>query len=451
MTCSELRTEKIDRASLYSILNRLIQAGGGFITILFVSTKLTSVEQGYLYSFNSLIALQIFFEIGLSITLVQFYAHQKGQNETLFNAQNTKEIISRIKSIFQFSLRLYSIIAILYFIVVTYVGIQFFSHYRTTIENVEWSYPWVILTLATSLSLSLSPILALIEGLGKIKLVMLIRLCQTTIQITFSSVFFLLNLKLYSIPLATICALLIIIIWITKSNQIRFIRQYMSKPGEELRSKYLIKQILKYQWKIALSWISGYFIFQLFNPVLFATEGPTIAGKIGLTLNIFNTLLALSLSWINTKVAIFSRLIGTKSYGQLDKTFNSSKSIGLNIIILIMATIQISVWYLEKYNITFFGIDITERMITSWPLLFLSISVVLNYITSALATYLRCHNREPLLVQSIIIGILWTSFLFIFKNYITLKLITFGYLILIIISTISTYFIYRVKKKLWHQ
>ena len=32
----------------------------------------------------------------------------------------------------------------------------------------------------------------------------------------------------------------------------------------------------------------GYFIFQLFNPVLFATEGAVVAGQMGMTLAALN-------------------------------------------------------------------------------------------------------------------------------------------------------------------
>ena len=39
-----------------------------------------------------------------------------------------------------------------------------------------------------------------------------------------------------------------------------------------------MKEIFPNQWKIALSWVSGYFIFHFFNPVLFA-EGPVVAGQ----------------------------------------------------------------------------------------------------------------------------------------------------------------------------
>ncbi|MFK2504393.1 hypothetical protein ACIXPB_19920, partial [Bacteroides fragilis] len=81
-------------------------------------------------------------------------------------------------------------------------------------------------------------------------------------------------------------------------------------------------EIFPYQWKIALSWISGYFIFQLFNPVLFATEGAVIAGQMGMTLAALNGIQSLSLSWMTTKIPLYSGLIAQKQYRQLDIIFN---------------------------------------------------------------------------------------------------------------------------------
>ena len=83
-------------------------------------------------------------------------------------------------------------------------------------------------------------------------------------------------------------------------------------------------EIFPMQWKIAISWVGGYFIFQLFNPVLFATEGPIVAGQMGMTLSILNAVLALSYAWVSTKVPVFSGFIARREFFKLDKLFNST-------------------------------------------------------------------------------------------------------------------------------
>ena len=42
------------------------------------------------------------------------------------------------------------------------------------------------------------------------------------------------------------------------------------------------------QWKIAISWTSGYLAFQLFTPLLFRYQNATVAGQMGMTIYISN-------------------------------------------------------------------------------------------------------------------------------------------------------------------
>jgi hypothetical protein len=64
-------------------------------------------------------------------------------------------------------------------------------------------------------------------------------------------------------------------------------------------------EVWHFQWRIAVSWLCGYFIFQLYNPVLFAYKGAVIAGQMGMSLTLCAALQSISISWINTKAPRF--------------------------------------------------------------------------------------------------------------------------------------------------
>jgi hypothetical protein len=100
--------------------------------------------------------------------------------------------------------------------------------------------------------------------------------------------------------------LLLISIFISKKYKHLLLNIWSALDSERVSYKL---DILPYHWKIALSWVSGYFIFQLFNPVLFATEGAVVAGQMGMTISVLNGIQALSMSWISTKVPLCSGLI----------------------------------------------------------------------------------------------------------------------------------------------
>ena len=81
------------------------------------------------------------------------------------------------------------------------------------------------------------------------------------------------------------------------------------------------QEVWPFQWRIAVSWLSGYFLFWIFNPVLFAFRGPVEAGKMGMSLSLANAIQAIAVSWVSTKSAPFGTLIARKEYRRLDETF----------------------------------------------------------------------------------------------------------------------------------
>lgn len=440
----------IDRAIAYTVLSRFIQAGGGIITLLFVAKNLTTVEQGYYYTFGSILAIQIFFELGLSNIITQFVAHENAHLiwNNKYSFSGSIESSSRLSSLLRFAIKWFAVIGVLLFVGLLITGYSFFYNFGKTGDVVHWQIPWIVLSITTSLSLMISPILAFFEGLGKVREVAKIRLIQQIVQLLLVVSFFLLGFKLFSSPLASLISFFVILIWIlsgvNKKNLI-FIWQKI----DIYKVNYKI-EIFPFQWKIALSWISGYFIFQLFNPVLFATEGAVVAGQMGMTLAVLNAILMFSLSWINTKVPILSNLIANKNYKDLDFLFNKTlrQSTYLNIVALLI--FFFGIFLLRYFNLKLGNINLGDRFLNYLPMIAMMIPIILNHIVSAWATYLRCHKKEPLLYQSVVIGFLCSiSTIFLGKHFGVIGM-TFGYLFVSIIGFFWTYCIFKSKQKQWH-
>ena len=77
----------------------------------------------------------------------------------------------------------------------------------------------------------------------------------------------------------------------------------------------------QFQWRIAVSWICDYFIFQLFTPVLFAFRGPVEAGQMGLSMSAVTQLGGIVLAWMSTKAAPFGSLVARRDFDALDTLF----------------------------------------------------------------------------------------------------------------------------------
>ena len=207
-----------------------------------------------------------------------------------------------------------------------------------------------------------------------------------------------------------------------------------------------MEEIFPFQWKIALSWISGYLIFQLFNPILFATEGSKIAGQMGMTLVAFNGISSISYSWINTKVPLFSRLIAKNNFKELDSIF--SKTIKeLSIINLILTMGFISFMLLSAH----FKLSITDRFLDISLIIILGITSFFNQLVFSWAAYLRSHKKEPFLINSIVLGILISISVFISANYYGVIAVVISYsAITLFIGVPWAYYIFQNKKREWH-
>src|SRR5574344_1686117 len=66
----------LDKSIAYTSTARIIQASGGVITALFIAKYLTKVEQGFYFTFGSILAIQTFFELGMNGIITQYVAHE---------------------------------------------------------------------------------------------------------------------------------------------------------------------------------------------------------------------------------------------------------------------------------------------------------------------------------------------------------------------------------------
>jgi O-antigen/teichoic acid export membrane protein len=153
---------------------------------------------------------------------------------------------------------------------------------------------------------------------------------------------------------------------------------------------------------------------------------------------------------MSTKVPAFSRLIAQKDYTQLDILFNKTLMQSAVLNALALFVLFGTVFTLRYFNIKIGGKNFGDRFLSYLPMLFMMIPIFLNHFVASWATYMRCHKKEPLLLQSVTIGILCSISTLILGNYFGVMGITAGYLALTIIGFIWTYFIFVTKKKEWH-
>lgn len=439
----------LDKAIFFTSLARVIQAAGGIVSILFVARYLTGEEQGFYYTFGSIVAIQIFFELGLNGIITQYVAHEVSHLrwEDGVRLAGEQKYLSRLSSLLHFSVKWYLCFAGALLLTLVAAGFMFFGKYGTH-ENISWRIPWILLAVGTALNLLLAPILAFIEGLGKVKEVAKIRLYQQTIGLLIVWSGLALGAKLYVSGLHCLVAVSLIasILYFGDLRKL-LVNIWRVALTDKVNYRH---EIFPYQWKIALSWVSGYFIFQLFNPVLFATEGAVVAGQMGMTLAALNGIQSLSLSWITTKVPLFSGLIAQKNYAQLDKIFNLTLKQSVSINGLFLLVMLLGIFIIRYFHIVIGGMDLGNRFLPYFPMVLMMIPLFVNQFVNSWAIYLRCHKQEPFLLNSIVAGILCCLSTVLLGKYFGVLGITGGYCFITCAMSFWGRWIFVTKKKEWH-
>lgn len=441
----------MDKSIAYSSGSRILQGLTGVISVLFITSFLTGVEQGFYYTFGSILALQIFFELGLTGIMTQYVAHEASHLQLNSNSdyEGDEYYKSRLASLVHFCIKWYAVLAVIVFFFLLVVGFVFFGYYGDEqSSDVLWQTPWILICLGTAINTLQSPFISFFMGIGKVKEMSKIGFWQQVILPLTNWIGFALGFKLY---VAGICSVLSVIIWqsyVWKSGLATIIVNLWKYRVTE-RVNYL-KEIFPYQWKIALSWVSGYFIFQLFNPVLFATEGAIVAGQMGMTMHVLNAIQSLSLSWLNTKVPLYSRLIALKDYFTLDAIFNKTLRQMVAVCFVLLIVYLGAIWIMNYTQIRLGVNIIANRFLGIIPTLLLMIPIVLNQYTTSWATYLRCHKQEPFLVISICGALADGMSTLILGNLYGLYGMLLGYCILTVLFFPWGYRIYKTKKSAWH-
>ncbi len=67
----------LDRAISFTVMARFWLGFAGIVTVVLIARFLSPSEQGYYYTFYSMVALQIVFELGFSFVILQLAAHER--------------------------------------------------------------------------------------------------------------------------------------------------------------------------------------------------------------------------------------------------------------------------------------------------------------------------------------------------------------------------------------
>jgi O-antigen/teichoic acid export membrane protein len=445
-TRQALRTRLgIDRAIGFTILARSWSSFAGLITVALIARFLSPEQQGYYYTFGSLIALQIVFELGFSFVILQMASHERAHltiSPTGAISGNTVAH-ARLASVLQKTLRWYTSAAVLLAVFLLTAGSHFFATHQHGTAQVFWRWPWYAAALAATLTFQLDPILSFMEGCGFVPNVARVRLFQAITGSLLAWFALAIHHGLFAPAMIIAGNAGVASVWLLHKRNL--LLPLLRVPVGPHRIHWM-QEVWPFQWRIAVSWLCGYFIFQLYNPVLFAYRGAVVAGQMGMSLSLVNALQSVSVSWINTKAAPFGAMIARGEFEELDHTFFRSLRQAFGVCSAGAVAICCLAFYLNWAHIAF-----ARRLLPPVTLSFLLLTTLLNIIVFGEATYLRAHKQEKFLLPSVIGAILTGLSTWLLAKYYGAPGVVIGSLLvgIFIGLPLGTYTFIKYRR-LWH-
>jgi O-antigen/teichoic acid export membrane protein len=398
----------VDRAIGFTVLARFWSSAAGLVTVALIARFLSPAEQGYYYTFGSLVALQIVFELGFSYVILQLASHERAELSISSDYEISGAPIAhaRLASVIQKSVRWYSVAAALMAGALLPLGFYFFSTHQHAGQSVSWKLPWFAAALMAALNFQLDPFLSFLEGCGYVPEIARLRFMQSATGSVLAWIVLINHHGLFAPSMMLFGMASASLIWLMRKRKLLLGLLRYNAGIHKIRWN---DEVWPFQWRIAVSWLSGYFLFWIFNPVLFAFRGPVEAGRMGMSLSLANAIQAIAVSWVSTKSAPFGTLIARKEYQRLDKTFFQALRQCFAVSLAGALVAWLGCIYLNLQHFSF-----AQRLLSPLPLGILLVYMMATVVIAAEAYYLRAHKQEVLFVNSLVGAVAVTICTFIF-------------------------------------
>lgn len=391
-----VRPVGLDFHVLTTLASRAWSVVAGAVTVLLIPHFLSPTEQGYYYTFSSLLALQILFELGLGHAVVQIVGHEAADLVSTPDGrlEGPDSCIDRLASFATFLRRWYFVAALLFALVAGLLGGMFLAE-KGELPRAEWLLVWVAMVVATSINLTYIPAIAFQEGLGRVGDVSRLRMIQSMIGYAGLWLALVMGASLWAASLVPLASMIITGIWIRRAG-----RTHLWLSVRNARESNAIRwrqEVLPFQWRIALSAGSGFFIFYAVTPLVFARQGAVEAGRFGLALTIFNAIASVGTSWVYARTPRFAMHIARGERRELNALFRDAlirsvcfTSLCAICVVLLVAALK--------------GIGVPQLARISDPPILLCLAVVCaaNSVIFSVAAYMRAHRQEPMLGVSVV-------------------------------------------------
>jgi len=383
----------IDKAVSWILINKIWSILRGPISIIFIIKYLSPAEQGLWYTFGSLAALTVFAELGFTVIITQFVSHEYVNVRLKSGFITGKKLyVDKLFSLIRYAIKFYLVVVPVAIIILSIAGFYFF--------NSEQKYiiaAWVIFSVISGVNLLVSLLQSIYQGLDKVVDMQKNIFIGSFVMSVFRWLILSFGYGIWSLIIGNGFGVILMSFLLFKKAR-KFWQQLIRHKNTHTFT--WTHEIINLQWKYAISWASGFFIFRLYTPVLYKFESAVVAGQFGLTVSIIKMISMTSGAWIEAKIPKMNMLVARRKREELLHLFKSACFRGYIFFISISPLFIMALYLLQKYNFH------SERFLEIRYALLLIFAQLAVITINFLARYLRAHKIEPYYWLSVINGIL---------------------------------------------
>lgn len=369
--------------------------GAALLAIAWLATRrLSSAELGFFFSFLSFGAFIQLADFGLSYAALQTGGKLAGTGR-----------LGELPAIARHVTRWITVAAGIATIAAGLIGGAIFF---SSPAGVAWQLPWIAYLCAAFALQVITPGVFLREGSGRVVAMWRLRLVQewTGAIACILALYFgagLWSLAAYAGAKALAGAAILLL------------RHPLRADAENTTVVRWMRDVWPFQWKIGVSGMSGFLIFRAFAPVVLFAQGPEAAGSFGLAISLMNLLIAVSSSWPMSRAARYSSLAAARRFNELHGEY--PRMVGASTVAAIFGTAAaIALIAVARSNGLAFALTLPEPRTT---IIILATSIV-HHIVICFGVVLRAEGREPLLIPSVVGGLVTVLAIWIAATYGTL-------------------------------
>lgn len=383
----------LTRGVSWTLAGRLWSLGAGVVTIVLVPRVLGPAQQGAYYAIVSLLAAQVFAELGLNFVLVQRAARASATltRTAARRLEGSASALGDVGALLRFATRWFIAGALLFGSLGGAVGVAVLSRGAGADAPIA---PWVGAVIGATVQLATIGPLAVFEGAGFVAEVARVRLVAGACSVIATWIALLAGLGLWATAVTP--AVAGVVTWLATVDRLGAVWRDLrgAAAGHVVAWR---REILPVQARIAASWLAGYGVSQAPTALLFAAQRVEDAGRYGMTMTIANAVGTVASSWLYPSQPEFARLAAQREAEQLDSLFR--RTVGRTMLMgAVLATGVVgTVAALPGTPASAY----TLRVLPLGGTAALMIGVVGSLLVSAFASYARSLGGEPFLLVSV--------------------------------------------------